>query len=316
MFRNAVAFRMKPEPTDAPLTVEGLREALSRRPLQAPGSQDLEMRGWTSPADDGDYVLSAGGLWLIQMGIEKKVLPSRAIQRLVAERAKKIEEERGHAPGRKELRDLKEEIIRELLPTALIQPSSVRAIIAPAQGYVIVDASSLNKAWEVMELLIETLEAFPVTRILTQAGPTRAMTNWLLEGDAPSGFSFENDVELRQDDGETSKVHYSGGEVDYDAIGHYIELLGMLPTRIGLTYRNSVSFILTNNLELKSICLLDLMEQRLSEEQGDGTDKRQRLESELSLVGFSLLGVLQELVGALGGEIEFEQEKTEPAQAA
>ncbi len=306
MFRNAIVYRLKPARTVAermtPLWIsrEALDAALTRRRLCAPGSQDTESRGWVSPGGDGAMVFEAAGFWLIELGIESKVLPSAVVRREADARAALIAEEQGYRPGRKQMKDLREQVMQELLPTALVRPSSIRAWISPAHGLLVVDAASRRRAEDVLEALRDALDTFPLQLVRTRVSAQRAMAEWLIDGVLPGPFSFEHDCELRSMTEEGASVRYARGELDFDQVREHLEA-GKQPMQLRLTFDQSVSFTLTAGLELRRLEFLDIVGEQLQARfDEDGGD---RLASELALLAGVQVNLIEALLLALGGEI-------------
>src|SRR3546814_19846377 len=90
---------------------------------------------------------------LIALGVEQKLLPSSVVQQAVDERASELEQRQGFKPGRKQLRDLKDQVTAELMPRAFAKRRSTRAWIDPVSGWIVVDAASPSRAEELLELL-------------------------------------------------------------------------------------------------------------------------------------------------------------------
>ena len=65
-------------------------------------------------------------------------------------------------------------MVEELLPRAFVRRHTSWLWIDPANGWLVVDASSPNRADEVLELLRETLDELPVRRLDTNSAWQRA----------------------------------------------------------------------------------------------------------------------------------------------
>jgi recombination associated protein RdgC len=100
---------------------------------------------------------------LIALAIEQRLLPSSVVNDEVRERAEKLTEEQGYAPGRKALRELKERVTEELMPRAFTKRRTTFVWIDPQNGWFVVDAGSPGKAEEVIEHLRFCLDDFPLS---------------------------------------------------------------------------------------------------------------------------------------------------------
>lgn len=308
MFRNAIVYRLKPARTlderQQPLWMSHheLDAALARKPLCAPGSQDFDSRGWVSPAGDGSMVFASGGYWLIELGIESKILPAAVVKREAEARAEKIADGQGYKPGRKQMKDLREQIMQELLPTALVRPSRIRAFIAASAGVLVIDAPNGNKAEDLLEQLRRTLDKLPLAIVRTQRSPASAMADWLAGDTAPAGFCFEPELELRSITESNATVRYSGGELDHAEIRSHLAA-GKMPTRLSLTHDDRLTFSLTDKLTLKQLDFLDVVAEQLHARLDDCSVEADRLAAELVLFGGVIVDLIEAVTESLGGEI-------------
>ena len=115
-FKNLQIYRL---PVNWGLTADTLQEKLSARPFQPCGSQDMASRGWSSPTKDDRFVLAVGGHFLISLAVEQKLLPSSVVNEVAADKAEMIEAQQGYKPGRKQMKEIKEAVLQELLPRAI-----------------------------------------------------------------------------------------------------------------------------------------------------------------------------------------------------
>jgi hypothetical protein len=123
--------------------------------------------GWVTPADPtGESFaakdMDADAAWWLRARMDKKKLPPAwvAIHRAVAERS------RGRPLSRKELRELKEDLERQLLPRVLPAVRLIDVLYAPKASRLLVFASGRGLLDEVQRLFHRTFEAQ-----LVAAGP-------------------------------------------------------------------------------------------------------------------------------------------------
>ena len=84
----------------------------------------------------------------------------------------------------------KEEVFQHLLPQAFSRHLLQYALIDKQQGWIIVDASSANKADALISLLRDTLGSLPVKPLEVNVAPTFIMTEWLRHPAQYSDFSL------------------------------------------------------------------------------------------------------------------------------
>lgn len=297
-FKNLQIYRLP-----APWTVDLAKfdEQLARGGfVKCPSNQPLS-RGWVSPRGDGALVYAANRQWLVALAVEQRLLPSSVINDETRERAEVIEAQQGYAPGRKQLKEIKERVTEELMPRAFTRKRKSFVWIDPHNGWFCVDAGSQAKAEEVIEHLRHCLDDFPLKPLLTQLSPQSAMADWLAGGEAPAGFTIDRDCELKAIGEEKAAVRYVrhplGDEVGGEIKSHLAA--GKLPTRLALTWDERIAFVLTEKMEIKRLTFLDLLKEE-AEKSAERADEQ--FDADFALMTGELSRFLPQLVEALGGE--------------
>ena len=295
-FKNLFLYRL---PVDWTLSAAELEEKIAKKPLQQCGNQDKLCRGWISPTGTDALVHVLNGQFLIALGVEQKLLPASIINRFAKERASEIEEQEGRKVGRKEMRDIKEQVTEQLLPRAFAIQRSTRAWIDPLNHWLVVDAASQAKADEVLEVLSKTLDRLPAKLLQTQNAPSAAMTEWLAGKESPAGFSIDRDLDLSSKDDGKATVRYVRHDLEGDEIQTLIAA-GKTATRLGMTWDEKISFVLTEQLQIKRLIFLDILTEE-AENQSD--NKEETFDINFTLMTGELAKLLPDLVQALGGEM-------------
>ncbi len=294
-FKNLQIYRLPP---DWQISAEALETQLGRNRFQACGNQDMQSRGWASPCRDERLAYGLERQYLLAACTETKLLPAGVINQVAAERAEEIQEQQDYPVGRKQLREIKERVREELLPRAFTRRRSTFVWLDTAHGWLAVDASSGAKADEVLELLGKSLDEFPLTRLHTQLSPTAAMTDWLVSGEAPADFTVDRDCELRSPLEEKATVRYVRHPLDGTEIREHI-VAGKVPTRLALTWKDRLSFVLTDKLEIKRLAFLDIIKE---EAETQAETAAEQFDADFALMTGELANFLPDLVAALGGE--------------
>ena len=271
---------------------------LAKRPLARCGSFEMASRGWVFPRQEGAFVHAVERQWLLALGVEQKLLPMTVIRQTAQERAAAIEAEQGRKVGRKEMRDLVERVTEELLPKAFSQRRTTWGWLDPVQGWLAVDAGSDARADEFMEVLLATLGDVALRPLQTQVSPMSAMTGWLAANDPPAGFSLDSDLELRAASESQSAIRYVHHDIGGPEIAAHIAA-GKLVTRLGMTWNDRVSFVLTDKLHLKRLAFLDVLKEQ-AEKSAEGADEL--FDADFALMAGELAQLFEDLLVALGGE--------------
>ncbi len=294
-FKNLVVYRL---PADFSINSDDLERKLAHHSLQPCGGLQMESRGWICPHEDGLFLFQKRRQCLLAMGVEQKILPASVIRQEAETRAEEIERRQGRPVGRKQMRELKDRVTDELLPRALSRRRTTYGWIDAANGWLAVDTAADAKAEQFMEVLRSTEDTLLAKRLETQRTPASAMAKWLGGGEAPGAFGIDQDLELRSADASKATVRYARHNLEGKEIRDHIAA-GKTVVRLGLTWNDKISFVLTEFLQIKRLTFLDI----LKEDSGtEADDKDEQFEIEFALMTGELALMLADLVKALGGE--------------
>jgi len=292
-FKNLCIYRL---PAAGRIDPAALAAQLAQRTLQSCGASDAQSIGWVPPRDGGDLVHAVNHQLLVALGAEQKLLPASVVNQFARERAAEIAEAEGRKVGRKEMREIREQMTLELLPRAFVRRRTTFAWIDPVHGWLVVDAAAIGKAEELLELLRKAVDGFAARLLKTGQSPAAAMTGWVASGEAPGGFTLDQDLELRS--AEDAKVRYVKHALEGEEIRRHIAD-GKTATRLAMTWSDRVSFVLTEDLQLKRLAFLDLLKEQ-NENQSDDADER--FDLDFALMAGELARLFDDLLAALGGE--------------
>ncbi|AMO36643.1 recombination-associated protein RdgC [Thauera humireducens] len=295
-FKNAQIYRLSPE---WPIALEALHEQLAKRAFTPCGSQDTERCGWIEPYEGAGLVHAVGDNWMVCMQTETKLLPAAVVQQEAERRAVEIAEQQGYKLGRKQMKELREQITQELLPRAFTRSRKTFAWINVAAGWLVIDAASQSKAEDVLEQLRHTLDTFPVSLLRTERSPMSAMAGWLA-GEAPEGFTIDQDFALQSVSEDRARATFKGHDPDDVHVTEHLEA-GRLPIKLAMTYDDRISFTLTECGEIKRLDFLDVVRDQARADDHD--DAMALFSAEFALMTGELLRLLAAIVEAMGGEI-------------
>lgn len=256
MFKNALVYRYDHWDAQALPAIEARLQAT--RFVECSPSQP-ESAGWVAPRGEKHAALieSVGRQLVLQLCTETRAVPGSALKPRLEEMLDQIERETGRRPKGKRVREMKEEIVHELLPRAFPKQSNTLVWLDAQAQTLLVGATSAKKADALVTRLHELLGGgLSLRQVQTQLAPATAMGAWLTEKEAPAGFSIDRECELKQPDSEKAAVRYARHALEIDEIAEHIRQ-GKLPTQLALTWRGRVSFVLTETGALKKIKLLD-----------------------------------------------------------
>ena len=299
MFKNLIVYRIGP---DWSATVEHMEEALAPARFVECGATQQKSIGWIEPRGEkhGALVESIGGQRILKLQIETKAVPGSVVKRKAQEQIEHIEATTGRKPGKREIKDIREDALLALLPMAFTKQSSVWVWINLTERLLMTDAGSQAKADEVITALVSALPGLPLTLLQTTVSPQVAMTQWLTAespGEWPVRLSVERECELKSNDEEESVVKFTRHNLLNDEIRHHVAQ-GKLPVKLALSWDGRVAFVLTEALQLKKVSFLEGVFDGTSAGKEDGFD------ADVAIATGELSKLIPDLIDALGGEMQ------------
>ena len=295
MFKNVIVYRLGADWTATLAQVEaGLDSA---RFVECGPSQERSL-GWVEPRGEahGPLVEAVGGQWILKLMIEAKAVPASVLNRKVKDQVDHIEATTGRKPGKKEQRDIKEDLKLSLLPMAFCKQVAVTVWIDPSARLMVLDAGSQARADEVVTALVKSLDGFAPTLLNTVTSPAVAMSEWLVSQEPAEGFSVDRECELKATDESKAVVRYARHPLDNDEVVAHVQG-GKQASKLALTWDSRVSFMLTESQQIKKIAFLDVVMDGVSDRKNEGFD------TDVALATGELRRLIPDLVAALGGEL-------------
>lgn len=287
MFKNATIYSIG-EPAEAP----ALEEALGREQFAPCGATSLMSVGW-SPARgeaNGALVESVGGQLVALFTIETRAVPADAVKSEAEKRAKAIEAFTGRRPGKKEMRDMRDDVLLELLPRAFPQRDGVPVWIDREHHRLVIGTTVASKVDEVVNALMRANAFKSVAPLATHASPASTMASAICAGALPEGLDFGRECSLQGSGDEPPVVQFKRCDILSEDIVKRVQA-GQLPTAMRIA-SDWCQVTLTDKFTLKKIEYPDAGE---PEEDADRFDATVVVET-------GMLGkTVDALVSALGG---------------
>jgi recombination associated protein RdgC len=301
-FKNLIVYRIGEgwapdlEALEASLAATPFTECAASQPLSA---------GWTWPrgAAHGRYAEPVGGQWLMKLLVEQKVLPASVVKRRTVAMAAEIEKATGRKPGKRQLKELKDEATTTLLPQAFTKQAATGVWLDPQARLLMVDAGSAARADEVVTRLLRAQEGLLLAPLQTAQSAGAAMSDWLVSGDPPAPFSIDRECELKSADGMKSVVRYARHALDIDEVREHIAA-GKQPTRLALTWDGRVSFTLTEAMQIRKLAFLDGVFEGAGASPA-AASQDEAFDADAAIATGELARLLPALIEALGGELAF-----------
>lgn len=297
LFRNALVFTFADGWT--PPDIAEMESFMDKLRFMPTGPTQQQSLGWVPPRG-GEFdplVESIDGQLILKVRCETRKVPSAAVNAKVDERAKAIEEEFGRRPGKKERKELKEQVTLEMLPNAIPSNKVMVFWIDRENNRIVFDATGYSLVDDVITMLVTMFtdlnNSIMVRPLSCKTSPTAAMSAWLLDSEqVPGDFTVDRDAVLKSADESKAAVRYSSHPLDINEVRDHVRH-GKLPTQLAMTYDDRVSFVLTDSLVLKNLEALDTV--------FDGADAEGGFDADIALITGELVKVLNAVIEALDG---------------
>jgi recombination associated protein RdgC len=164
----------------------------------------------------------------------------------------------------------------------------------------VINTSSSKLADEYTSFLRQTIGSLPVRVPALKQSPNVLMSRWLTLEAAPGlGFEVQSETELVSRGEEKGSIKYKGLEFDTDFIQQNLNN-GMEVSKLSLSWRESVSFVLGADFTVKRIKFGDLVQEKLDDIEAD--DKASKFDAGFSIMSLEFDQMIPDLLEALGGE--------------
>jgi DNA recombination-dependent growth factor C len=178
VFKNVMMYRIGEGWSPS---LEQMEQALDAERFVPCGASQEKAIGWVEPRGEahGPLVEAVSGQRILKLKIETKGVPGSIVTRKAKELSAVIEATEGRKPGKKEMKEIKEDVKMSLMPMAFSKESSILVWIDPATNLMVMDAGSQAKADELVTMLIKSFAGLSLTLINTQMSPQSAMATSL-----------------------------------------------------------------------------------------------------------------------------------------
>jgi len=297
-FKNLIVYRLS---TPIDLTPDQLETRLEEFAFRPCNSQEQSKYGWAKPmGKHGSSLLHVtDGNIMLCARKEDKMLPASVIKEALDEKVEMIEQESARPVKKKEKDALKEEIIHTLLPRAFSRLGSTFAYVAPKQGLVIVDASSHNKAEDLLALLRKSIGSLAVLPVQSKTPIDQTMTQWLTEQDNIAPFTLLEEAELKSPLENGAVLRCKNQDLLSSEIQAHIEN-GMFVTKAALQYGDSMTFVLNEDMTIKRVKFTDVVAEQ--QEDQDKADKAACFDADFAIMAGEFEQFIPALIELLGGE--------------
>jgi recombination associated protein RdgC len=296
-FRNLQLYRLG---QSLDLIPEALDERLQSAAFRGCARLELTANGWVPPLgrEGVQMVHAAGGYVMITARRADKIIPAGVVKQLLDDKVAEVQTVESREIYRKERRRMKDDIIHDLLPNALVRHSDRYAYIDRRDGLLIVDSPTPARAEALVSLLRTTLGSLKATPVRVKQSVSHTLTRWLGGERLPSGFTLGEECELKHPDPDGGVITCRRQDLAAGEVRNHIRN-GKYAVRLALHWKDRLSCVLHEDLSIKRLRFEDVVTQG---EETDDVDAATRFDLDFSLMTLELHEFTAQLLRALGGE--------------
>jgi recombination associated protein RdgC len=249
---------------------------------------------------DNSTVITVGNNHLITCEKQGKLLPDQVVEKELKSRIDQIEKDQGYKVGKKQKRDLKEQIIETLFVKAFTVSKLVNVWINTEHDLLCIETTSTNVADEVIKRLIRDLE-WRGRLLVTDDQPQAFMRKLIMSNDMcgitseGSYFDLGKSCILQSHDGKkiTYKNMFLTSNLVTDAIA-----IGNLPVKMDVVFvggEQKCAFSINDSCVISKITLPDITTEDVESE-----TENDRFDAEFTIRTGQCIKLINELIAVLG----------------
>lgn len=288
MLKNFRAYRVHGE---WPADEASLADKLATVAFKPCGTFNEKSFGFEPPVETEQASLARtlAGADLMQLRAQSRVLPAAAVKEALAERVDDFARRTLRQPGRKEKRDLKEEVYGELLPKALLKSDRIRGFYLQRVKVLIIASASPTVAETFLEKLREALGSLQVTPLAFKR-PVTGLMNEVFQGSRSDAFSLGRECRMKDLSEPKSSVNWLDMDLSDASVRKHVTQ-GLSIDRLGMSFDSVLRFVIDNDCAFRKVRFegLDSLDEL------DDEDPLARADAEFAIEA----GVTQRLIEAL-----------------
>jgi recombination associated protein RdgC len=295
VFKNLTIFDIA---DPALLRFDAIETALRQAAFTHASAQQSKSVGWVAPrgGEHDPFLENIGGHWLASFVIETRSVPGSAVSSRVQAMMQKLEEDAGRKPSRRELKQMKEAALMELMPKSFPKSVNISVWINPIDGFLCIDAATESRVDDAVTALIKAIDQLQIKEAHWSVAPEVAMREWLLSDDHSLkhiGLSLGEACVLREQAAGKAMARFSNQNLACEEVRQNL-YSGKMPLSLELCAADRLVFSLQANGRLKGIHI------NASQASEDGQRGTRDLDSDFTI----LVGELKTVLSSLRAETD------------
>jgi recombination associated protein RdgC len=255
--------------------LKDLNEKLATRQFTPTTTSQAVSTGFSPLAINDALSYTADSHTLLNFTVEAKTVPASALRLRLEERCKLFQEENSYFPGRKAKQEMRERLQEELLANALPVRKTIQVVVNLRDHTLIIDSGSPTMVDKIVQELLKAYN-FQLEGYRIKQKPSVEMTDRLrYEGStALSNFDLGSRAETEGQDEGGTVVRYRNVVLTSREVTETLQDNRRRVTKLELSWNDKISFMLDEQLCLKSINFLDTLKSEVKGTKADEDEFR------------------------------------------
>lgn len=251
--------------------------------------------GWISPLDTDDenapLIRSINGYIMLCLKVEEKILPASVIRHELANKIKMLEKNENRKIYQKEKLSLKDEMKMTLLPRAFSRFTKLYAYIDTKNRRIVFGSANVKKAELFINMLKKSIGEIISSLEVDKLSPI--MTHWIQHQNYPPAFIIEKSCVLQDPNQQSRMIRCQQQDLFTNSIQSLIKD-GCVIKQLAANWQDRVSFILSDDLILKSLKYQDEITAQAKEMEPETRD--QEFDADFLIMSETLTQLVNELL--------------------
>lgn len=250
---------------------------------------------------EGIPYIRVGENILLCCELQKKLIPTSVVNAEFKTRSSKIQADQGYRIGKKQSRDIKEQILTELFDKAFVTSRLINVWINLAHNLLCIETTSQSTSDDVLTRLIRDL-GFEGKAIETEKLPSALMSNLILSV-IVGRFELGRSCVLK-DTSDNRSISYKNEDLGTEEVKGYLGS-GKRPEKLEISFNGyEAVFTLDKNMVVSKITIPDLITER-----SDFDTEEDYFDNEFTLRTGQCLKIIKALLDVLGARESVESGK-------
>ncbi|WP_343192799.1 recombination-associated protein RdgC [Buchnera aphidicola (Taiwanaphis decaspermi)] len=224
------------------------------------GKYEYTRIGWSDPLsfnkknNELAYIYNNKILMCIKK--EEKILPRIVILQELNKYIKEYEKKNKKKISNEEKKNIKEEIINNLIKKAFSKFTKNMLWIDIDNDLIIINTANIKDTENIISLLRKSLGSLQIEPLIKKEAIEITLTNWIMTQKLPSNFSILKEAELKDIIKDNGTIKCTNQNLISEEIFRHIKA-GKRVTKIGLIWNKKIQFVLSNSGTLQRIKFVD-----------------------------------------------------------